>query len=116
MIQIKVIYKLLTTHREVHSGSPKYDAVLLVDGYLTVSSQIIETALRTPINNNTDTDRTHNGHLTIEGTITVYHSNRSGFGFSLSVHIVDGTKRNGIKISLGILNDICMLSSPPHQE
>lgn len=46
MIQIKVIYTVLTTHREVHSGSTKYDAVLLVDGYLTVSSQIIETALR----------------------------------------------------------------------
>lgn len=46
MIELKVLLKLLTTHGEVHRGGTEYDAVLLVDGYLTVSSQIIKTALR----------------------------------------------------------------------
>lgn len=45
-IELKVLHKLLTTHGEVHCGGTEYDAVLLVDGYLTVSSQIIKTALR----------------------------------------------------------------------
>lgn len=62
-----LLHKLLTTQREVHSGSTKYDAVLLVDGYLTVSSQIIETALgdtNKHATTQTDTHRTHNGNLT----------------------------------------------------
>lgn len=41
-----MLYKLRTTHGEVHSRSTKYDAVLLVDGHLTISSQVIKTALR----------------------------------------------------------------------
>lgn len=61
MIQLKALYKLLTTHGEVHSGSTKYDTVFLVNGYLTVSSQVIETALRNTKKtwNNTDTNRMH---------------------------------------------------------
>lgn len=46
LIQLNVVYTLLTTQREVHSGRSKYDAVLLVDSYFTVSSQIIETTLK----------------------------------------------------------------------
>lgn len=39
--KLKVLYRVFTTHREVHRGGTKYDAVLLVDGNLTVSSQVI---------------------------------------------------------------------------
>lgn len=60
MTQLKVLNKLLTTHREVHGGSAKYDAVLLVDGYLAVSSQIIETALKNT--NKHATAQTQEGH------------------------------------------------------
>lgn len=56
-----MLYKLLTTHREVHSGSTKYNAVLLVHSYLTVSSQIIETALRDANKH----ARTQAGHTTV---------------------------------------------------
>lgn len=38
--------KILTTQREIQGGGTKYDAVLLVDSNLSVSSQIIKTTLK----------------------------------------------------------------------
>lgn len=38
--------KVLTTQRKVQGGGPEDHAVLLVDGHLPVSTQVVKTALR----------------------------------------------------------------------
>lgn len=43
---LQVTLKVLTTQREIQGGRPEYHAVLLVDGNLAVSTQVVETALK----------------------------------------------------------------------
>lgn len=43
---LQVTLKILTTQREIQGGGPKHHAVLLVDGHLPVSTQVVKTALK----------------------------------------------------------------------
>lgn len=78
--------RLLTAQREVTGGSAKYDAVLLVDGHFTVSSQVIETALwKTRKHRNNPYLKTYHGGYSSKWPtvqiIRVNHSNKTEVAF-----------------------------------